>query len=368
MDSFSFKEIAKYLPYGVTIMSMDGIISFVNERFAHLYGYEPEELLGKHFSVLHTEEQMKSVNELYRELLQKKEYSSRELWHKHKTGRIFPMLMFGKVIEHPAANPAYFITSVFDIKKYKKTEADLTSYREIESFLSQNSPDIIWKMDSKLRFTYLSNSLYDMFGYKPEEWLGTYLWKHFKKIRFVGVAKIIKQAIREYKTFTYTRFETWMLKKDGTEIPVEIVGKLILKDGKYAGLQGSTREITDRVEQRKELQTTYDRLKQLIRLSNSIIWETNEFNRIKYISPFVAKLLGYSQKDIIGKIWCEFHYEEELELFSRLLTNCKHDNKSFTDFHTKLRNKDGSYVYVSSSGLPLLKTIVSAVLEELIST
>ena len=123
-------------------------------------------------------------------------------------------------------------------------------YPEIEDryrLIAENSIDVIWQMDLRLRFTYVSPAIFPMTGYTPEEWVGTKLSEHAKGDDFWKMARQALKAIKNYKKFDHIVFEANMLRKDGSSIPVEINSKLILGEkGVPIGIQGSTRDISER--------------------------------------------------------------------------------------------------------------------------
>jgi len=113
--------------------------------------------------------------------------------------------------------------------------------------LADNAVDAVWQMDLRLRFTYISPSIRELTGHEPEEWIGTRLRDHATKREYRKMARQAISAARNYRRFQRTRFDAMMLRKDGSEVPVEIVGKLLFgSNGLPCGFQGSTRDISDR--------------------------------------------------------------------------------------------------------------------------
>lgn len=155
---------------------------------------------------------------------------------------------------------------------YIKTEKELEKSRlllekseQMFRLITENSIDAIWQMDKKLKFTYISQASVNIIGYQPQEIIGKHLWEFASRRAFFKMAREALNAIKNYKTFTYTVFETFMLNKDGIEVPVEIVGKLTLDSkGKPTGIQGSTRDISERIKTNEKSDYHLNILKSLI--------------------------------------------------------------------------------------------------------
>jgi PAS domain S-box-containing protein len=105
-----------------------------------------------------------------------------------------------------------------------------------------------------------------MTGYTQEEWIGTKLSHHATFKEFMQMARKAVTVIRNYKLFNNITFEAIMLKKDGSPFPVEITSKLILNPkGFPIGLQGTTRDITDRKNTETQIVTLNKELEKRVR-------------------------------------------------------------------------------------------------------
>jgi PAS domain S-box-containing protein len=150
---------------------------------------------------------------------------------------------------------------VHEVRHYRSEKA-LQEREHMFRLLADNSIDCIWKLDKRLKFTYLSPSLERMTGFKPEEWVGTSLGSHFKKKEFIRVGALALKAIRNYKSFPHVTFETKMLDKYGGEVELEISSKALLdKSGKLIGLQGTTRLIDERRKSEQRIKDLYSMLR-----------------------------------------------------------------------------------------------------------
>ncbi len=133
------------------------------------------------------------------------------------------------------------------------SESDL-KYR----LLAENSVDVVWQMNLRLRFTYISPSIEQLTGHTPEEWIGTRLRDHATRAEYRKMARQAINAARNYREFKRAQFTAEMLRKDGSAVPVEIVGRLLLgPNGLPTGFQGSTRDISERVAAQVETARLY---------------------------------------------------------------------------------------------------------------
>jgi len=123
-----FKSIADRAGYGVGIITPDGTLAYVNESFAAMHGYTVEELTGKHFSILHTEEQMKLVERLRNRLVKPGSFVAEEVGHKRKDGTVFPALMNGTAIRDNEGKPLYLGATAIDITERKRLEENMEFY------------------------------------------------------------------------------------------------------------------------------------------------------------------------------------------------------------------------------------------------
>ncbi|MCA1760780.1 MAG: PAS domain S-box protein, partial [Bacteroidales bacterium] len=142
---------------------------------------------------------------------------------------------------------------------YQKAAEALRESEEKFRYIAENAIECIWLMDLKLKFTYISPSIYPVFGFTQEEWIGSRLSQHCTLKEFFKMARKALSAARNYHKSDHLNFEAEMLKKDGTPILVEIIGKLRFNEnGLPAGFHGSTRDITERKQAEKIKQLQYN--------------------------------------------------------------------------------------------------------------
>ncbi len=129
-----FKTIADNANYGMYITDLAGNFLYINKYFATVLGYEPKELIGKKLDIFHNGEQLKEITRINEKLKEEGSYNALEIWHKHKNGSIFPMLMNAFIIKNEKGIPLFMAATSIDITERKKAEKEL---REIQDKMSR---------------------------------------------------------------------------------------------------------------------------------------------------------------------------------------------------------------------------------------
>jgi PAS domain S-box-containing protein len=132
---------------------------------------------------------------------------------------------------------------------YAELEESERRYRH----LVDNSPDVVWSVDAKGRFTFFSDSLESLTGWKPEDLLG----KPFTRL---AAPETVPAAIIAWETLRKEpdreqRVRLDLPLADGriTQTEVAMTGTIV--DGRFAGAHGALRDITERERLEGDLRT-----------------------------------------------------------------------------------------------------------------
>lgn len=118
----------------------------------------------------------------------------------------------------------------------------------------ENSLDVIWECDLKLKFTYVNKSIYYHTGYTVEEWIGTTFSLHTAHREFWKVARILINQTNNFENRNPARFETFIRNKKGNIIHFEINANFILNsNGLPMKIIGIARNINEQKKQSAEL-------------------------------------------------------------------------------------------------------------------
>jgi len=124
VDEFRlFRALADNAFFGNVISDSDGNIRYANRYFAEIHGYAPEELIGRHFSLVHTPEQVATARKIMATAARNGSAEPQEHWFLHRDGTVFPLLVGVLAMEAENGADAYMAMSAVDLSPVRKAEA-----------------------------------------------------------------------------------------------------------------------------------------------------------------------------------------------------------------------------------------------------
>jgi len=163
-----------------------------------------------------------------------------------------------------------------EINQRKEAEQKLKSREELYRELTEDVTDVIWKTDSDHRFTYISPSVEQKLGFKPEELIGHHVFEMFTDEGVATVMERIKQRQQlpqeKASNDLLSTFEVQHRCKDGSYIWGEVVSKAIYdKDKSIVGYHGISRDTTARKEAEREKELLYRELDHRVKNNLQVI-------------------------------------------------------------------------------------------------
>lgn len=247
LSDLRYKRMYEKSPLPFQSLDFDGKIIDINPKWLETTGYEREDVVGRNFGDFLDTQSLTNFSNNFAVFKNEGHIDNVDFRIRKKDGSHISILLEGDIGEDESGGIIRTYCVFKDISNELKFEKALHKSEEKFRFLAENSMDIIWTTDTKLRFTYVSPAANTLLGYNTEEVLGTHLSNYFTKKEFIKAGGHAIAALKNYKNFTSITFESKMLNMDGKECEVEISGKT-LKDenGKLLGLQGTTKGISDK--------------------------------------------------------------------------------------------------------------------------
>lgn len=125
------EKILNVLPIGVSITDKNGRYTFVNPRFCQIYGYEKDELIGKHFSMMVPDETNAKMNRLHDEFMDQ-QYELHGEWEaQRKGGETFTILVNAAYLEDEASGEPLKMTFAVDTESLSMSTDNLNATVEM---------------------------------------------------------------------------------------------------------------------------------------------------------------------------------------------------------------------------------------------
>jgi PAS domain S-box-containing protein len=182
----------------ITIYDHNKKLKYVSPSVTNILGYSEEEMIaGKDFERINKKGQV-VINQMFQDLLEKPtEPQIVQYSYLNKQGAIMYLETTGRnLIDDPAINGLLLNTS--DITERKRAEKEQRMRGQMQT-LSDNSPDIILRIDTNRQFFYVNPSIEKYTGVKAED----FIKKHLNEVGLLEevVATIDKTAdeVKELK-------------------------------------------------------------------------------------------------------------------------------------------------------------------------
>jgi two-component system, LuxR family, sensor kinase FixL len=159
---------------GIITIDRRGIVESVNPAAAHIFGYQPTEIIGNNVSMLMPEPDH-SLHDTYIENYHRTGVGQiigkgREVLGKKKDGSVFPFLL--SISEVKLQDKQIFTGIIHDISELKKTEAALRESESRINSIIQTAVDGIITIDTRGVIEMINPSACKLFGYDAFEVLG----------------------------------------------------------------------------------------------------------------------------------------------------------------------------------------------------
>lgn len=219
-----------------------------------------------------------------------------------------------------------------------------TLQKENEDFktLINTSYDVIFKLSQTGKLLFVSPSIERLLGYPPAEAIGKsfldFVIKSEYRRALVALGTFFKQQ-------SINNFQTFLLKKDGAVVPVEINGLMISDGSKYLG-QGNIRDMSERMKSEQNLTNAQYIFREVWERSSDGMRLTDKDGKIVSCNAAYASMVEKTAAELEGQLFTVIYTVENRE---RILTNYI---KSYSDsslrpkYETKVTIWSGKTLYL----------------------
>jgi PAS domain S-box-containing protein len=300
-----FRLLVEHSHDVVYAVAPDGIVTYVSPQFGH-YGYEPEEIISKHFIEFVAPEQRQGVMESFETGTRGgTNYPTTFQWLKKDGSRVWVEVV-GNTIFDDAGHPLQQVGVIRDISERKRQEERT---RSLMLLLETVDAECFIK-DKDGIYQYINKAYERHFGVKREDMIA-------KDDAFVfgeeTAAMLRENDLRIMASGeTESVEESTYLEGKGHIVYVTIKTPVIDHDGNVTGICGVGIDITQQKQIENELRESEEKYRDLVERINDVIYSIDTMGKLIYISPAIEPFLGYSPAEMVGRPFSEFIAPEDV--------------------------------------------------------
>jgi len=353
------KEVIDSIEKSILLKTTNDVILELNEDyiFTNLYtNYEQfidrNNFINKHISEVFSEH----VTKQFYDALQQAKQTELSAIIDYQLNEEYEQRWFQSSIFYVKFDQEYrYVISTHEITIQKSIENQLLETNERLTQISSQSRTVIWEVDKNGMYTYINPMSKNVFGYDPDEMIGTYFYKNYpEEFRLEFKEKVLEQMQRH---IIVSDFESPYLTKDGERLwLLSYSFPMFDINGNYYGYRGSDTDITDKHNVQIELKQSEEKYRFITENTSDVIWILNLDKYIfTYISPAIINLRGFTAEEAMAQtveesmtsdswIMVQSEIERTLGIFILNPDNDSNNMMTIQQYH-----KDGSLKWVEIS-------------------
>ena len=344
----------------VTILDFNMNIVYANIAFGELVEANMIDILKNNASSYIEKEYLNLVREKIELGLEGKDLDIFEIQLKTSKGNLLWAEIVGSIIYDESGEPEGIMTIIRDITERKKIVETLIAAEDKYQLLVERSNDgILIIQDEKV--VYMNPILVKLSGYTLKEQIGRYFIENVAPEGREVVEKLFKARMKGNDV--PSMYETLLLKKDGTRVPVEVNATAMDYNGKPADFV-YLRDLTYRKKAEEIIRQSEEKYRKLIETANDAIFLADARTGVVIDGNKRAeKLIGRSRQEIIGMKQAELHPKGMAKKYQEIFK--RHIKKgSAVEEEIYVQHKDGHNIPIAISassfeldGVPLIQGI-----------
>ncbi|MEF8771463.1 PAS domain-containing sensor histidine kinase [Halodesulfurarchaeum sp.] len=342
------KEVLEsWAPHPYQSLTADGEILSVNDAWLETLGFERDEVIGRWFGDLLTADSKSTFESQFEEFKASGEISAAEFEMKRSDGDTIVVSVDGKIEYDENGQVVRTHCQFWNVTDWKRTEHELGQQQDRLRAITDTIPDIVIQYDAAGTAKEVMTGQEDLLIAAPEELEGSTIDEMLDPTAAEQIQSAIDKALQN-REVTSTEYR---LHIDGEEVWFEAKVSP-LGDQDPDEVVFSSRDITERKAQQRELRRTKERLELAIEGANLGIWDWDMQSDKVVRSDQWAEMLGYSSGEIINEIggWEKLLHPEDREPHDKALNEYLAGEKDLYTVDYRLQTADDEWKWIRNVG------------------
>jgi PAS domain S-box-containing protein len=342
----------------VFITNREGIITYMNVEFTKMYGYSPDEVIGKVTprilkSGYNSEE---VINYFWKALLNKQKLFG-EYINQTKDGRYIDVEGSADPIMNDTGEIIGFMGIHRDITQRKRAEEQIKNNElKLRTVANYTYDWEYWENENNL-IEFISPSCERTTGYSQEEFIADPLL----------IEKIVhhddKELMYIHHNMTFTQNESdyvgnlefRIIKKDGSIVNIDHICRPIFDaENKYRGRRVSNRDITERKQTEESLKKSEEKYRELVQNSpDAIVIHIN--GKFVFVNNACVQMLAAKNEDeLLGRNIIDFVHPDYKDFVKNRMIKAIKEGKPLPLAEEKYIRLDGEFIDIELKPIPII--------------
>ncbi|MDX2175674.1 MAG: PAS domain S-box protein [Candidatus Sumerlaeia bacterium] len=315
----AFQDVIENFPLAISVADRSGVLMRWNAAAERLFGWTPEEVLGRPFLEFHVPpEDRDGVRTYFSKVAEAG--SERHTVHTNltKDGRRIRVEWFSHILRDERGEAIGVLALAQDVTA---READAERLRLMSSVVTNASESVIVSRVAEPsetaapKITYVNPAFERLTGYSAEEVVGRSPMLLYGPKTDPRKADETRPSFREFKPFTV---RITMYRKDGADFEARMSAFPISgPSGAFSHWVGVITDITRELEDQRRLEENERRFRQMVEEAGDLIYTTDASGRFNYVNPLCLRFTGFTSDELIGRHFTKLVAVEDREAIFR---------------------------------------------------
>ncbi|MFQ5675473.1 MAG: PAS domain S-box protein [bacterium] len=335
---------------GISRICASGKYLKVNQPYAEMLGYTPDELIGRSWQPTVVPEDQPLALSAYKRMQRegKAEFEARAI---RKDGSQFykHVLMVREMNEKNRFIGHHCFMR--DISDRKKAEQAIKNSEERYRVLYQENPSMCFTVDAQGIVISVNKTGAKQLGYMPEELLGQPVINVFYEEDKEAIQKQLQDCLK--KPNEVATWELRKVRKDGSIVWVREIARAVQEVQGELSIFIVCENITERKLAEQALRLNKERYDLAVEAGKVGVWDWNiETNEI-YLDPKLKKMLGYENSEIRNHLdnWTRHVHPDDLAQVKEKVRNHLKGKSPVYECEHRMLHKDGSVRWFLARGV-----------------